>query len=129
VWGLLGCQKEAAFAARRVIVVCEEVVPAAVVRADPNRTLIPAPIVDAVVEAPGGCHPSFVQGYYDRDNRFYLDWEAISRDPDAVAAWLDEWVYGLADHAEYRDRLGTERWASLTPGEAWAPPVNYGSYR
>jgi glutaconate CoA-transferase subunit A len=82
-----------------------------------------------VVEAPGGCHPSFVQGYYDRDNRFYLDWEAISRDPDAVAAWLDEWVYGLADHAEYRDRLGTERWASLTPGEAWAPPVNYGSYR
>lgn len=129
VWGLLGCQKEAAFAARRVIVVCEEVVPESVVRADPNRTLIPAPLVDAVVEAPGGCHPSFVQGYYDRDNRFYLDWEPISRDPAAVAAWLDEWVYGLADHAEYRARLGADRWASLAPGEAWSAPVNYGSYR
>ena len=102
VWGLLGCQKEAAFAARRVIVVCEEVVPEAVVRADPNRTLIPGTIVDAVVEAPGGCHPSFVQGYYDRDNRFYLDWDRISRDPPTLEAWLREWVYGLADHAERR---------------------------
>lgn len=128
-WGLVGCQKEAAFAARRVIVVCEEVVPESVVRADPNRTLIPGVIVDAVVEAPGGCHPSFAQGYYDRDNRFYLDWEAISRDPAAVAAWLDEWVYGLADHREYRARLGAERWAALAPGEAWSAPVNYGSYR
>ena len=128
-WGLVGCQKEAAFAARRVIVVCEEVVPESVVRADPNRTLIPAPIVDAVVEAPGGCHPSFAQGYYDRDNRFYLDWEPISRDPAALEAWLQDWVYGLADHTEYRARLGTERWAALAPGEGWSAPVNYGSYR
>jgi len=128
VWGLLGCQKEAAFAARRVIVVCEEVVPEAVIRSDPNRTLIPGTIVDAVVEAPGGCHPSFVQGYYDRDNRFYLDWDAISRDPALLEAWLDEWVYGLADHAEYRARLGADRWAALAPGEAWSQPVNYGSY-
>ncbi|MBN2114462.1 MAG: CoA transferase subunit A [Acidimicrobiia bacterium] len=128
-WGLLGCQKEAAFAARRVIVVCEEVVPESVIRADPNRTLIPNMIVDAVVQAPGGCHPSFVQGYYDRDNPFYLDWDGISRDPAALEAWLQEWVYGLADHAEYRARLGAERWAALAPGEAWAPPVNYGSYR
>jgi glutaconate CoA-transferase subunit A len=129
VWGLLGCQKEAALAARRVIVVCEEVVPESVVRADPNRTLIPAPFVDAVVEAPGGCHPSFAQGYYDRDNRFYLDWDGISRDPAALEAWLQEWVYGLADHTEYRARLGAARWAALAPGEAWSQPVNYGSYR
>jgi len=128
-WGLLGCQKEAAFAARRVIVVCEEVVPESVIRADPNRTLIPNMIVDAVVEAPGGCHPSFVQGYYDRDNRFYLDWDGISRDPAVLEAWLREWVHGLADHTEYRARLGAERWAALAPGEAWAPPVDYGSYR
>jgi len=129
VWGLLGCQKEAAFAAREVIVVCEEVVPESVVRADPNRTLIPGMVVSAVVEAPGGCHPSFAQGYYDRDNRFYLDWDAISRDPASLEAWLQEWVYGLADHAEYRARLSAERWAALTPGEAWSQPVNYGSYR
>ena len=129
VLGLLGCQKEAAFAARRVIVVCEEVVPESVVRADPNRTLIPGTIVDAVVEAPGGCHPSFAQGYYDRDNRFYMDWDAISRDPETLDAWLQEWVYGLADHTEYRARLGAERWGALAPGEAWSQPVNYGSYR
>jgi glutaconate CoA-transferase subunit A len=127
VWGLLGCQKEAAFAARQVMVVCEEVVPESVVRSDPNRTLIPGTIVDAVVEAPGGCHPSFAQGYYDRDNRFYVEWDAISRHPDRLQAWLQEWVYGMADHAEYRARVGAERWADLAPGEAWSAPVNYGS--
>ena len=58
IWGLLGCQKEAAFAADRVIVVCEELVDEAVIRADPNRTMIPGLIVDAVVLEPGGCHPS-----------------------------------------------------------------------
>jgi len=70
VWGLLGCQKEAAFAAERVIVVVEEVVDEAVIRADPNRTIIPGLIVDAVVVEPMGAHPSYVQGVYDRDNRF-----------------------------------------------------------
>ena len=88
VWGLLGCQKEAAFAAERVIVVVEELVDEAVIRADPNRTIIPGLIVDAVVVEPWGAHPSYVQGAYDRDNRFYLDWDPISRDEAAVQAWL-----------------------------------------
>ncbi len=52
-----------------------------VVRADPNRTVIPGLIVDAVVEEPFGCHPRYAQGYYDRDNRFYLEWEAVARIP------------------------------------------------
>jgi glutaconate CoA-transferase, subunit A len=72
-WGLLGVQKEAAFAAERVIVVVEELVDEAVIRADPNRTIVPGLIVDAVVVEPWGAHPSYVQGHYDRDNRFYLD--------------------------------------------------------
>ena len=67
VWGLLGCQKEAAFAADRVIVVVEELVDEAVIRADPNRTIIPGLIVDAVVVEPFGAHPSYVQGAYDRN--------------------------------------------------------------
>ena len=82
VWGLLGCQKEAAFAADRVIVVVEELVDEAVIRADPNRTIIPGLIVDAVVVEPWGAHPSYVQGAYDRDNRFYLDWDPITRDEE-----------------------------------------------
>ena len=85
IWGLLGVQKEAAFASRRVIVVVEELVDERVIRADPNRTLIPGLVVDAVVVEPWGAHPSYAQGYYDRDNEFYVGWEKISRDPAALA--------------------------------------------
>jgi glutaconate CoA-transferase subunit A len=128
VWGLLGCQKEAAFAADRVIVVVEELVDESVVRADPNRTIIPGLIVDAVVVEPFGAHPSYVQGAYDRDNRFYLDWDAITRDEDALQAWLREWVYGLDDRAAYREKLGADRIASLKPGSAPSGSVDYGRY-
>jgi glutaconate CoA-transferase, subunit A len=129
VWGLTGCQKEAAFAADRVIVVVEELVDEEVVRADPNRTLIPGIKVDAVVVCPRGAHPSYAQGYYDRDNRFYLEWDAISRDPQRLAAWLDEWVHGTATHAEYVEKLGEARWAELTPAPAPSGAVDYGDYR
>jgi glutaconate CoA-transferase, subunit A len=130
VWGLLGCQKEAAFAADRVIVVVEELVDEAVVRADPNRTIIPGLIVDAVVVEPWGAHPSYVQGAYDRDNRFYLDWDPISRDEAAVQAWLDEWVYGVDGRAGYLDKLGPERLSTLRPsGRAPSGSVDYGEYR
>ena len=116
IWGLLGCQKEAAFAADRVIVVVEEVVDEAVIRADPNRTVIPGAIVDAVVEEPFACHPSFAQGYYDRDNAFYLEWDRIARDPATLDAWLDEWVYGLANHAGSTSRRwGDAHWDALRP--------------
>jgi len=128
IWGLLGCQKEAAFAAERVIVVCEELVASEVVRRDPNRTAIPGVVVDAVVVEPRACHPSYAQGYYDRDNRFYLDWDAVARDAESLDSWLDEWVYGLSSHAEYVEKLGDDRWASLAPGEAWSDSVNYGRY-
>jgi glutaconate CoA-transferase subunit A len=129
VWGLLGCQKEVAFAAERVIVVVEEVVDESVIRADPNRTIIPGLIVDAVVVAPFGAHPSYVQGYYDRDNRFYIEWDAVSRDATALDAWLDEWVFGVADRAEYVAKLGAERIAALKPGPAPSGSVDYGDYR
>lgn len=127
-WGVLGCQREAAFAADRVIVVCEELVDDEVVRSDPSRTVIPDLIVDAVVVEPGGCHPSYAQGYYDRDNAFYRDWDDISRDPRRLDAWLDEWVIGVETHAEYLDKLGNERWLQLTPEAAPSGSVNYGRY-
>jgi glutaconate CoA-transferase subunit A len=130
MWGLLGCQKEAAFAAERVIVVVEELVDEAVIRADPNRTVIPGLIVDAVVVEPWGAHPSYVQGAYDRDNHFYRDWEGISKDAATTQAWLDEWVYGVADRAEYIAKLGAERVAALRPsGAAPSGSVDYGTYR
>jgi glutaconate CoA-transferase subunit A len=106
IWGLLGVQKEAAFASRRVIVVVEELVDERVIRADPNRTLIPGIAVDAVVVEPWGAHPSYAQGYYDRDNDFYVGWEPISRDPARLRAYLDEFVHGVRDRAEYVARCG-----------------------
>ena len=128
IWGLLGCQKEVAFAAKRVIVVVEEIVEEETIRRDPNRTLIPGAIVDAVVEEPFGCHPSFAQGYYDRDNRFYLEWDAIAKDPETLAAWLDEWVYGLENHAAYVEKFGDAYWDALRPEEALSGEVDYGRY-
>jgi glutaconate CoA-transferase subunit A len=130
VWGLLGCQKEAAFAARRVIVVVEELVAESVIRADPNRTILPGLIVDAVVVEPFGAHPSYVQGAYDRDNPFYIAWDPISRDEAAVQGWLREWVYDLDGRAAYTEKLGADRVASLRPsGPAPSGSVDYGKYQ
>ncbi len=128
LWGLLGVQKEVAFAARSVIVVVEEIVDEAVIRADPNRTLIPGLIVDAVVHEPYGAHPSYTQGYYDRDNEFYLRWDRISRGQIETEAWLDEWVYGVEDRAAYLHKLGKETLQRLKPTPAPASPVDYGDY-
>ncbi|HTS87595.1 MAG TPA: CoA-transferase [Gemmatimonadales bacterium] len=125
VWGLLGVQKEAAFASRRVIVVVEELVDEAVIRADPNRTLIPGMIVDAVVVEPWGCHPSYAQGYYDRDNDFYVAWEDISRDAAKLEAYLDEFVYGVQDRTEYLARQPEIR-ARLAAKPQFSEGVNYG---
>jgi glutaconate CoA-transferase subunit A len=125
IWGLLGVQKEAAFSSSRVIVVVEELVDEEVIRADPNRTIIPGTIVDAVVVEPWGAHPSYAQGFYDRDNDFYVAWEGISRDAAALARYLDEWVYGVRDRGEYvaksaglRERLGAR--------DRFCAGVNYG---
>ena len=126
IWGLYGVQKEAAFAAKRVIVVVEEIVQEQVVRADPNRTLIPGIIVDAVVCEPWGAHPSYAQGYYDRDNDFYVEWEDISRDEAALKRWLDAFVYGVADRAGYMHELGPERQQRLTAKPQISAGVNYG---
>lgn len=129
LWGLLGSQKEVAFAAKTRIVVVEEIVDEAVIRADPNRTLIPGLIVDAVVHEPYGAHPSYAQGYYDRDNQFYLAWEEISAKHESTVAWLEEWVYGVPDRAAYLAKLGAATLERLRPLPAPAAPVDYGAYR
>jgi glutaconate CoA-transferase subunit A len=128
IWGLLGCQKEVAFAGRRTIVVCEEIVEESVIRRDPNRTVIPGAVVDAVVEEPLGCHPSFAQGYYDRDNAFYLEWDKIARDPKTLETWLKDWVYDLGSHGEYVEKFGAAYWDALRPAAAPSGEVDYGRY-
>jgi glutaconate CoA-transferase subunit A len=126
VWGLMGTQKEAAFAAERVIVVAEEIVDTAVIRRDPNRTLIPGILVDHVVHEPWGCHPSYAQGYYDRDNQFYVDWEDISRDPSSYKNYLDAFVFGVKDRHGYIQKMGTDLMSRLKAKSRKCEGVDYG---
>ena len=125
IWGLIGVQKEAAFASRNVIVVAEEIVAESVIRSDPNRTLIPGLIVSAVVCEPFGCHPSFAQGFYDRDNDFYVRWREISKDRTLFDKYLEEWVYGLRDRGDYVRRMGAQM-DRLKARPHYCEPVNYG---
>lgn len=126
VWGLYGSQKEVAFAAKKVIVVAEEIVDTSVIRRDPNRTLVPGLVVSHVVHEPWGCHPSFVQGHYDRDNDFYVKWEDISRDPKSYAAWLGEFVHGVAGREEYMKKMGSGLMDRLRAKSRMSEGVDYG---
>ncbi|MBT3336683.1 MAG: CoA transferase subunit A [Anaerolineae bacterium] len=128
LWGIIGEQKEAAFAAKKVILTAEEIVDEEVIRSDPNRTLIPGFIVDAVCHVPYACHPSYAQGHYDRDNEFYLGWDKVSKTKENVQAWLDEWVYGTKDHEEYWQKFGAEKHKALEVEEQLSAPINYGKY-
>ena len=128
LWGIIGEQKEAAFAAKKVILTAEEIVDESVIRSDPNRTLIPSIVVDAVCHVPFSSHPSYAQGYYDRDNEFYLQWDKISESADAVKNYLEEWVYGVKDREEYWQKLGEETHKRLQIKPQFSEPINYGEY-
>ena len=128
LWGIIGEQKEAAFAARKVILTAEEIVDESIIRSDPNRTMIPGIVVSAVCHVPYACHPSYAQGYYDRDNEFYLAWDKISESPDSVKAWMDEWVYGVKDREEYWEKLGAKTHKRLKVKARYSEKINYGNY-
>jgi glutaconate CoA-transferase subunit A len=128
LWGIIGEQKEAAFAAKKVIVTAEEIVDESVIRSDPNRTMIPGIVVSAVCHVPFACHPSYAQGYYDRDNEFYLAWDKVSESAEATRQYLDEWVYGVKDRNEYWQKLGMEAHERLEVPQQMSEPINYGKY-
>ena len=102
--GILGVQKEAAMAAKRLIVTVEEVVDA--LDAPMNAVVLPGWTVGAVACVPGGAYPSYAQGYYARDNAFYLAWDDVSRDRDTFRRWIDAHVLGVTDHAAFLRSLG-----------------------
>lgn len=113
-WGNLGVSKEAGLAARRVILVAEEIVEPSVILSDPNRILLPPHRVAAVVHVPGGAHPSPVQGYYGRDHAAFGEYHQASRERDGFVRWLQEWVIDVADRDAYLSKLGP-RFAALRP--------------
>lgn len=126
IWGITGEQKEVAFAARKVIVSAEEIVDTEVIKGDPNRTIIPGFVVSAVVSDSWGAHPSYAQGFYDRDNDFYVKWDKISRNVQDTEKYLEDWVYGIDSREEYMAKLGKEKQSSLKMKEKFVNPLNYG---
>jgi glutaconate CoA-transferase, subunit A len=126
VWGPVGDIPEAANAARRVIVTAEEIVEEDVLRRDPNRTVLLGNAVDAVVHLPWGAHPSYAQGIYGRDNRFYREWDEISSTQEGIDGYFAEQVHGLPGWSGYveRHRGRLEQLAEV--GVATSDPVNYG---
>lgn len=103
LWGILGVQKEAILASARSLVTVEEIVEELEPR--PGGVVIPSWTIDAIAIAPGGAHPSYAHGYYERDNEFYVQWDAISRDRDQFAAWVERHVLGTSDIVEYHRSL------------------------
>ena len=127
VWGGSGVTKEAALAARKVIVVVEEIVSKKVIQRDPNRTLIPGFLVNAVVPEPWGAHPSPIQGYYNRDHEKYMTYHQDSKKREGYLKWLDTWVLGVKDRKEYLTLVGEEKMKSLlVKRHRKSHPVDYG---
>lgn len=100
MWGITGVQKEAVLGSKRSIVTVEEVVDELVPRGS-NFVVLPSWTVTAVVRVPQGCHPSYALGFSTRDNRFYVDWDEVSRDRTTFDAWIEQHVYGVPDHSGY----------------------------
>jgi glutaconate CoA-transferase subunit A len=90
--------------------------------------MIPGIVVSAVCHIPFACHPSYAQGYYDRDNEFYLAWDKVSESVESVKTWLNEWVFGIKDHGEYLQKLGEETLERLKVEANYSEKINYGKY-
>lgn len=100
MWGITGVQKEAALAAKTVIVTVEEIVDE-LDRSGPNHVVLPHWTVTAIAEVPRGSHPSYSLGYSKRDNRFYTDWDRISRDPETFRKWVEVYILDQDDFGGY----------------------------
>ena len=126
-WGNFGVMIEGVRAAKKVIVVAEEIVAPEVIASDPNRTVIPGFLVSAVVECPMGAHPSPVQGYYKRDDAFFRQYHEQTKTPADFEQWASRWVNGVASRAEYVKQLGDCRVKDLgVKQHAYAVAADFG---
>jgi len=126
-WGNFGVMIEGVRAARKVIVVAEEIVEPGLIASDPNRTVIPGFLVNAVVECPYGAHPSPVQGYYKRDDAFFRQYHEQTKTRPDNDAWLQRWVYSIADRRAYMNQLGACRVDDLgVKQHAYAAQADFG---
>lgn len=98
--------KEMAHASKRVVVIAEQIVPKSVITAQPELTMIPGAIVDMVVEVPYASHPTSVYRCYDYDAEHLKLYGQVSREPEAIKAYIEEYVLGTKDHWGYLEKIG-----------------------
>jgi len=103
--GIVGAQKEAGLAAKVLIITVEEIVDG--LEAPMNAIVLPHWVVTAIACVPGGAYPSYAQGYYSRDNAFYLAWDDIARDRVRFTGWIDRHVRGTENHAGFLRSIRT----------------------
>ena len=106
IWGISGIQREAVLSARRAIATVEEVVEE--LTPHPFQVVLPAVVFDAIAVEPMGAHPSYADGYYDRDNTFYEAWDPVSRDREGFRSWMEQHVLGTENFGEYLQSVRAE---------------------
>jgi glutaconate CoA-transferase subunit A len=105
LWPDLGIMPKAA---KQVIVSVEEIVDTEVLRRNPDRTVLPGFMVDAVVEVPYGAHPTSFYPNYGYDSAFHREWTSVSRDNEKTTEFIERYVQSPADQAEYLEAIGGE---------------------
>ncbi len=113
LFGLPGDSIDGALASKRVIATVEEIIPVDQIKSRPDRTVLPGFMVAAVSHVPFGAYPSYVEGYYGRDDGAYRDWDALSRDDEKLAAWIAEAIHDVPDFATYLQHLDPDRLQAL----------------
>jgi glutaconate CoA-transferase, subunit A len=113
LFGLSGDTIDGALASERIVATVEEIVPASVIRSRPDRTIVPGFRVASVSEVKWGAHPSYVDGFYSRDDDAYTDWDKMSRKAEQLTAWIDKNVRGVSDFAGYLNNIDQTRLVAL----------------
>lgn len=116
MWGIDGDTIEGALASDKIIVSVEEIIDNETIKLSPEKTVIPSHRVSSIIEVPFGAYPSYVSGFYSRDDDHYKEYDSISRDEDKLAQYLDEWIYSSETITEYQEMIGKEKLIDLEKG-------------
>lgn len=126
MWGLIGDTKFGINSCKKIIVAAEEIVDKKVIMESPERTIVSANKVDAVVHEPWGGHPSYMQGYYYIDLEYRFNYAKETKTIKDWERWLEKWVTGIDDREEYLKILGDEKISTLRAKNIIQGAVNYG---
>ena len=116
MWGIDGDTIEGALASDKIVGSGEKIIGNETLKLSPEKTVIPSHRVTSIVEVPFGAYPSYVSGFYSRDDDHYKEYDSISRDEDKLAQYLDEWIYSSETITEYQEMIGKEKLIDLEKG-------------